>query len=56
MEFNESDVDKIIKNQNFVTCFERIKGQKLKKLIDEEGDAGRLVTQFFEEHAEVYFK
>jgi hypothetical protein len=56
MESDELDVEKIIKNQNFVTYFERIKCQKLKKLIDEEGDSWSVVTQFFEEHAEVYFK
>jgi len=56
MESDELDVEKIIKNQNFITYFERIKGQKLKKLIDEEGDTWAVVTQFFEEHPEAFFK
>ena len=56
MESDELGVEKITKDQNFVTYFERIKGQKLKKLIDEEGDTWAIVTQFFEEHPEVYFK
>ena len=56
MELDESGVEKIIKNQNFVTYFERIKCQKLKKQIDKEGDTWAVVTQFFEEHPEVYFK
>ena len=56
MESDELGVEKIIKNKNFVTYFERIKGKKLKKLIDEEGDGLSIITEFFEEHAEVYFK
>ena len=56
MESDELGVEKIIKNKNFVTYFERIKGEKLKKLIDEEGDAWSVITEFFEEHPEVYFK
>jgi len=56
MELDESGVGKITKDQNFVTYFERIKGQKLKKLIDEEGDTWSVVTHFFEEHPEAYFK
>ena len=56
MESDELGVEKITKDQNFVTYFERIKGQKLKKIIDEEGGALSPITEFFEEHAEVYFK
>ena len=56
MESDELGVEKIINDKNFVTYFERIKGEKLKKLIDEEGDAWSVITEFFEEHPEVYFK
>jgi hypothetical protein len=55
MESDELDVEKIIKNQNFITYFESIKGKKLPKLIDEEGDPLSIITEFFEEHPEVYF-
>ena len=56
MESDELDLGKIIKNKNFTTYFESIKGKKLKKLIDEEGDGLSIITEFFEEHPEVYFK
>ena len=56
MESDDLSLEKIIKNKNFITYFESIKGKKLKKLIDEEGDALMVITEFFEEHPEVYFK